>query len=86
MAALAEASPLLRSWNRWTRLFGALFPAGVTCQYAGLLTIALDGPPLLAASLLITGMATVSVLTIRLHHATRKGLDIAAALATATHK
>ncbi|CRK61692.1 hypothetical protein [Alloactinosynnema sp. L-07] len=82
LAELATASPVIRHWHRWTRLFAAFFPVGTTCQYAGLLTLALNGPLALAGVLLITGMTAVSVMAIHLARTTEDALTIAANLAT----
>lgn len=77
---LAEASPMFRAWYLWERVFSPLYLAGVTCQLAGILALALDARPLLIAGLVLTGTITNAPPAVHLWRIAGQALDIATGL------
>lgn len=78
LTMLAGASPMLRTWRQWDRLFEPLFLLAVGGQSAGVLAMALNASPILSGGLVLAGETTTAVLAVRLRQAMRQALDITA--------
>ncbi|GDY32632.1 hypothetical protein [Gandjariella thermophila] len=74
---LAAASPLLRCWLRWTRVFPAVFVLGGLLQLGGLLAVLAEVDPAVPSVLLLGGALPPAAVAVQLWRIAWQSLDIA---------